>query len=100
VTVHYLYLPYDNSFSKLKRSIAFVVFLWYALCKLLRIKADLVLATSTPLTIGIPALLKKLFHGTPYIFEVRDVWPEAVIALGAIRSNLMKKLLYGLELLI
>jgi hypothetical protein len=42
---------------------------------LLKIKADLVLATSTPLTIGVPALIKKWFGKTPFVFEVRDVWP-------------------------
>src|SRR5690606_26773005 len=80
VTVNYLYLPYDNSFSSMKRIRVFLLFLWYSLVKLLMTKGDVVLATSTPLTIGIPALLKKMIQGTPYIFEVRDVWPEAVIA--------------------
>ena len=60
----------------------------------------MVLATSTPLTIGIPALAKKWFGRTPFVFEVRDVWPEAVIAIGAINNKVMQKVLYGLEGLI
>lgn len=100
IRIHYLYLPYDNSFSFVKRSSTFVLFLWYSFLKLLAIKSDVVLATSTPLTIGIPPLLKKCFHKTPYIFEVRDVWPEAVIAIGAVKNRTMKKLLYRLEKLI
>jgi glycosyltransferase involved in cell wall biosynthesis len=64
---------------------------------LLKLRGDFVLATSTPLTIGIPALIKKLFGKTPFILEVRDVWPEAVIAIGAIKNKFLQKILYFLE---
>ncbi len=97
ITVHYIYLPYDNQLSYLKRCIVFLKFLWSASLKALSIKADIVLATSTPLTIGIPAILKKKIQKTPYIFEVRDVWPEAVIAVGVIKNKIIQKLLYKLE---
>src|SRR5690606_27721917 len=97
VKINYLYLPYDNSFSSIKRIYIFILFLWHSLIKLIKTDGDLVLATSTPLTIGIPAIIKKLAHKTPYVFEVRDVWPEAVIAIGAIRNFLVKKCLFWLE---
>jgi glycosyltransferase involved in cell wall biosynthesis len=64
---------------------------------LLSLKGDIVLATSTPLTIGIPALLKKWVHKTPFVFEARDVWPEAVIAIGALKNKTLQKILYKLE---
>lgn len=95
--IYYMYLPYGNHLSYLQRILVFLKFLWFSSFKLLKIKADVVLATSTPLTIGIPALIKKWFGKTPYIFEVRDVWPEAVIAIGAIKNKFMQKLLYKLE---
>lgn len=97
LTIHYLFMPYKNDFSYIKRSIIFVKFLILATVKTLSLKVDCVLATSTPLTIGIPALIKKGFHRTPYIFEVRDVWPEAVIAVGAIKNRYLQKLLFWLE---
>jgi glycosyltransferase involved in cell wall biosynthesis len=50
---------------------------------------DLVIATSTPLTIGFPALLLKKI---PYIFEVRDLWPEVPIQMGAIKKSALIKL--------
>jgi len=95
--IHYIYLPYSNKLSYFKRSIIFFQFFWFSTIKLLSLKPDLVLATSTPLTIGIPALIKKVFHGTSFIFEARDIWPEAVIAIGAIRSKVLQRLLYWLE---
>jgi glycosyltransferase involved in cell wall biosynthesis len=100
IIVHYLFLPYDNNMSYLARVIVFVKFLCFSTFRLLKIKGDMVLATSTPLTIGIPALIKKWFGKTPFIFEVRDVWPEAVIAIGAIRNRFVQRILYGLEKLI
>lgn len=100
IKINYLYLPYDNSFSSMKRISVFLLFLWYSSLKLIKTRGDVVLATSTPLTIGIPALLKKMIHGTPFIFEVRDVWPEAVIAIGAIKNKLLKKILYTFEKII
>jgi glycosyltransferase involved in cell wall biosynthesis len=59
-----------------------------------------VLATSTPLTIGIPALIKKWIHKTPFIFETRDIWPEAAIALGVIKNKIFQKILYFAEYII
>lgn len=100
IKVHYIYLPYGNHLSYLQRSLVFFKFLWFATFRLLKLKGDVVLATSTPLTIGIPALIKKWFGKTPFVFEVRDVWPEAVIAIGAIKNKWLQKLLYRLEKLI
>jgi glycosyltransferase involved in cell wall biosynthesis len=97
LVVHYIYLPYGNHLSYFKRSVVFFQFLWFSTFKLLSLKGDVVLATSTPLTIGIPALLKKSIHKTPFIFETRDVWPEAVIAIGAIKNKYLQQILYLLE---
>ncbi|MGO3691070.1 MAG: glycosyltransferase family 4 protein [Psychroflexus halocasei] len=95
--VDYIYLPYDNEMSYVKRSKVFVQFLYFATQRLLELNCDIVLATSTPLTIGIPALVKRRKHKTPFIFEARDVWPEAVIAIGAIKNKHLQKYLYKLE---
>src|SRR5690554_4812127 len=50
---------------------------------------DFVFATSTPLTVGIPALLAKWFKKKKYIFEVRDLWPEVPIQMGAFKTPLI-----------
>lgn len=52
---------------------------------------DLVIATSTPLTIGIPALILKWVKGKPFVFEVRDLWPEVPIQMGAIKNSILIK---------
>jgi glycosyltransferase involved in cell wall biosynthesis len=49
-------------------------------------RPDVIFATSTPLTIGIPGLVASKFHRVPMVFEVRDLWPEAPIQMGALRN--------------
>ena len=43
---------------------------------------DLILASSTPPTVAIPALVARRLRGTPFIFEIRDPWPELPDALS------------------
>lgn len=89
--VHFIHSAYGTQLSYLKRTFVFLKFMFFSTLRILKIQADVVIATSTPLTIGIPALVKKVLNRTPYVFEVRDVWPEAVIAIGAVRGKVMQK---------
>lgn len=95
--LHILKSDYSNKMAFSKRIIEFIRFMIFASFKSVRIKADIVIATSTPLSIGIPALFKKILTGVPYIFEVRDVWPDIPIAMGIIKNNLVIYLLYSIE---
>jgi len=52
--------------------------------------ADLVFATSTPLSVGLPGMKGARHLGVPFVFEVRDLWPELPIAMGIIRNPLLK----------
>jgi len=88
---------YSNKLSFRKRIVTFLRFLLAASGKAAQLPADCVLATSTPLTIAIPALYKFRKDKTPFIFEVRDVWPEAPVAIGAINNPLVISLLKKLE---
>jgi len=97
VTVYYLPDGYSQKLGFFKRIIAFIRFVWKAYKLMLQLpKADLVYATSTPLTIAIPALLYLWKRGVPYIFEVRDLWPEIPIQLGILRNGLLKALAFSL----
>jgi glycosyltransferase involved in cell wall biosynthesis len=60
-------------------------------------RPDVVFATSTPLTIGIPGLVASKFHRVPLVFEVRDLWPEAPIQMGALRNPMVIALARWLE---
>ncbi|MCX7860311.1 MAG: glycosyltransferase family 4 protein [Chloroflexus sp.] len=73
-----------------QRIIAFVLFALASLLAVLRVeRPDVVFATSTPLTIGIPGMVASGWHRAPLVFEVRDLWPEAPIQMGALRQPLL-----------
>ena len=98
IMVHRLPIAYTNNYSFLKRSISFVKFVSSSLALIGKLpKSDLVYATSTPLTVGIISLWLKWKKNISYVFEVRDLWPEAPIQLGVIRSRAIKFLLKKLE---
>jgi glycosyltransferase involved in cell wall biosynthesis len=52
---------------------------------------DVVLATSPPLTIALPAVAAAKRHRAPLVFEVRDLWPEAPIQMGALPNPLAQR---------
>lgn len=45
-------------------------------------KPDVLIATSPQLLVGLAGLLIASFHRVPFIFEVRDLWPESLEAVG------------------
>lgn len=77
-------LPYKNSDGLIKRTITFIKFGWKSTKVAFKEEYDLLFATSTPLTAGLPGIFMKLFSWKKrkFIFEVRDLWPELPIALG------------------
>ena len=58
---------------------------WYALTK----PADVVVASSGPITVGLPGLLARYVRRRPLVFEVRDLWPEGAIQLGVLHNPLV-----------
>lgn len=94
--VYYLPVAYSNHFSQNHRIAAFGKYL-LRLFPYLKGRFDLCIATSTPLTVALPALWLKKKYGIPFVFEVRDLWPQAPIELGFIKNKVAQKLLYRFE---
>ncbi|WP_297336501.1 glycosyltransferase family 4 protein [Algoriphagus sp.] len=96
--VHYLPIAYEQSFGFLKRVKAFLQFSQKSKTLLKKLqRPDLLYISSTPLTTGLIGLWAKKRLALPYVFEVRDLWPEAPVQVGVIRNALVKKYLYRLE---
>ncbi|PQJ18524.1 glycosyltransferase family 4 protein [Nonlabens tegetincola] len=98
-----IYLPnkYSQNMGVLRRFYSFISFMFKASIYALKEKeVDLIYATSTPLTIGIPALLCRWFKKIPFIFEVRDLWPEVPIQLGALNNKFLQWVAISLEKII
>jgi glycosyltransferase involved in cell wall biosynthesis len=76
---------------------AFGRFAYQASARASSLRPDLVFATSTPLTIAIPAVIASRRAGCPMVFEVRDLWPAVPIAIGALRNPILKAAARWLE---
>ena len=76
-------LAYSNRDSITRRAGVFLKFAWRSVGIALRADYDILFATSTPLTAALPGIAMKLLRrGKPFVFEVRDLWPELPRALG------------------
>jgi len=53
-------------------------------------RPDVVFASSTPLTVGEVGRVAARHHRVPFVFEVRDLWPEIPIALGALPTPFLR----------
>jgi glycosyltransferase involved in cell wall biosynthesis len=60
-------------------------------------RPDVIYATSPPLTIAIPALAAAARWRAPLVFEVRDLWPEAPIQMGALTNPRVQRQARALE---
>lgn len=82
-------LPYSNYDSFPKRLRIFFRFALRSVQVAFREKYDLLFATSTPLTAALPGIVMKFFRRKPFVFEVRDPWPEVPRAMGIIKNPLV-----------
>lgn len=99
VTVYRCYVPRSYRDSYAGRIWAFFVFTLSSLHAVAKAKRpDAVIATSPPLTTALTGGFAALWHRVPWVFEVRDLWPESVIAMGgAKRGSLFARLLFAME---
>lgn len=60
-------------------------------------KPDVVFVLHPPLTIGIAAWVMSRLKRVPFVYGVADLWPDAIVASGVIRSRRAIDLLERLE---
>ena len=83
----------------IKRTIDFVSFMICSLFFGLFVgKVDVVVGTSPQFFTVISAWALALFKRVPFVFELRDVWPASIAAVGAMRGSWIINILEKLEL--
>ena len=97
INIHWYPVRYQNKFDFYSRILAFLKFSLAASKKGMTLDGDIVFATSTPLTIIIPGYFVAKKLSIPLVFEVRDLWPELPIAIGALKNPIMKFVARALE---
>ena len=63
-------------------------------------RIELVVGTSPQFFTACAAYVVSRYRRVPYVFELRDLWPESIKAVGAMRDSALIRLLERLELLL
>ena len=79
----------DHSRSPMRRIMNYMSFMFAAsvLGPTLCGRADVMYVWHPPLTIGITAWITGLMRRVPFVYGVHDLWPEAVVATGMLKSQ-------------
>jgi glycosyltransferase involved in cell wall biosynthesis len=78
----------NNRKSTLKLLGNYFSFVFSGLINSIKVKNyDLIIISSPPLFVGIIGIFLKLIKKCVILLDVRDIWPESVIALGSLKSN-------------
>ena len=95
IEVVYIKNFYSSNMNKYQRILSFLKFMISSFNYARKLKGvDLVFATSTPITVIIPALYLKLRRKIPFVLELRDLWPEVPVEYGYLKSKIIINLLH------
>jgi glycosyltransferase involved in cell wall biosynthesis len=97
IRVKVLNIRIDNKQSFWKRVLSFIQYSVMASWFALTAGADVVIASSGPITAGLPGLIARYVRGSKMVFEVRDLWPQGAVELGVIRNRLVIRAAYAFE---
>jgi glycosyltransferase involved in cell wall biosynthesis len=87
----YAYPNYGRDFRT--RMLNYLSFMFYAIVAGLKAPpCNLVFASSPSLFVGLAGYVLSRLKRVPFVFEVRDLWPETAVVMGALRSPVLIKL--------
>lgn len=92
-------LHYSNNLSFIQRFKQFLLFSIKCCREVHLVRPNIAFCTSTPLTVSIPGMYAKLVKRVPFVFEVRDLWPELPKAMGVITNPFILALMKALEVI-
>jgi glycosyltransferase involved in cell wall biosynthesis len=90
VQVICLGVDYRQKMGFLRRLWAFVSFAMLAIWVIARMPVfDMLLASSTPLTVGLTGLVARHVRKRPWVFELRDLWPDFPVRAGYLKNRFL-----------
>lgn len=60
-------------------------------------RPDVIIASAPPIFLGFVAWAASALRGVPFVFEMRDIWPDEAIELGVIKNKFIIRASYILE---
>ena len=93
----WVYVAANKGFTK--RILNFLSFFFssVALGSLLTRRPDVVVGTSPQFFCAVGAYFLSVIKRAPFVFEVRDIWPQSAVELGALKNRLLIRLLEAIE---
>ncbi|NNF04407.1 MAG: glycosyltransferase family 4 protein [Rhodothermales bacterium] len=85
-----------GSFKRILSYVSFMISAWWY-CRRTNEEPDLVVATSPQFFAGLGGYLISRRLGTPFVLEIRDLWPESIVAVGAMSRNAVIRMFERLE---
>ncbi len=61
-------------------------------------KPDIIIATSPQFFVAVAGYVLSRIKRCKFVFEIRDLWPEEIVAVGAIKNRLLIRMLESLAL--
>ena len=99
IVVHRVWTCLAANRGVLKRTLNFVSFVPTAVWRALRLGSfDIIIGTSPQFFCAVAACLASVLKRTPWIFELRDLWPDSIAAVGAARRYMPMGILERIEL--
>ncbi len=82
-----------------KRTLNYLFFMGASAVAAVRMpKPDIVIATSPQLFCAAAGFIVSRLKKCPFIFELRDIWPDAIVSVGAMRPGLIIRILKRIEI--
>ena len=98
ITVIRVWSYMSGNSGVLKRTLDYISFAVTAFFAALFVKTDVIVATSPQFFTAISGHFTSFFKRKPWIMEVRDLWPESIKAVDAIRQPRVINFLEKIEL--
>ena len=99
VHVHRVWTHLAPNRGVARRTLNYLSFVPTAVLRAWRLgRFDVIISTSPQFFCAVAGRVAAALRRTPWVFELRDLWPESIHAVGAIRPSLPLRLLERLEL--
>ncbi|MEO8076804.1 MAG: glycosyltransferase family 4 protein [Acidobacteriota bacterium] len=99
IHVHRVWTYLAANSGVLRRTLNYLSFIPTAVFRAVKLgRFDVAIGTSPQFFCAVATWAYTRFRPTPWIFELRDLWPESIPAVGAMRASFALRLLERLEL--
>ena len=85
--------------GRIRRTLNYISYMFSAIFFSLFVrKPDVIVATSPQFFCGWAGVIASRLRRVPFILEIRDIWPDSIVAVGALRNRRIVRILEWLEL--